>query len=194
MPVKPDAKHVLVRLGIYKPDNGLTEKAMAALDGLRPDGLCVLLEAELDGSSVYIDGSKIESKKFARYMDGCRHALVMVSTLGKKVTDRIAFELENGMADHAVMLDAAASIAADEGLSFMTRAEAAVLIKKQFAPLKRRFSPGYGDLDIRYQKTLFDMLGAESLGLELTEAFMLKPEKSVIAVCGVKNLTGAENE
>lgn len=194
MPVKPDAKDVLVRLGIYRQDSELAIKAQEALDGLRPDGLCVLSEADADGGKVYIDGTEIKSEKFARYMEGCRRALVMVSTLGNKVTDRIAFELANGMAEHAVMLDAAASIAADEGLDFMTRAEAAALSKKQLVPLKRRFSPGYGDLDISYQKVLFDMLGAESLGLELTEAFMLKPEKSVIAVCGVRNLIGAENE
>ena len=52
--------------------------------------------------------------------------------------------------------------------------------------LRPRFSPGYGDFDIRHQKELLQMLdGAKKIGLTVTDGMMLSPTKSVTAVIGV---------
>jgi cobalamin-dependent methionine synthase I len=47
-----------------------------------------------------------------------------------------------------------------------------------------RFSPGYGDFDISFQKDFLKILNGSRIGLSLTDAFMLTPVKSVTAVIG----------
>ncbi len=52
--------------------------------------------------------------------------------------------------------------------------------------LRPRFSPGYGDFDIRYQDMMLRMLHADkSIGLTMTDSYMLTPAKSVTAVIGI---------
>ena len=55
--------------------------------------------------------------------------------------------------------------------------------------LRPRFSPGYGDLDIHYQKPLMRMLDcAKKIGLTMTDSYMMTPTKSVTAVIGASPL------
>jgi cobalamin-dependent methionine synthase I len=51
---------------------------------------------------------------------------------------------------------------------------------------KHRFSPGYGDLDISYQKVFYDLLDMQTLDVTINENYLLSPEKSVIAIAGVE--------
>ena len=51
--------------------------------------------------------------------------------------------------------------------------------------LRPRFSPGYGDFSISCQQDLCRALAAEkTVGITLTESFMMNPSKSVTAVIG----------
>lgn len=51
---------------------------------------------------------------------------------------------------------------------------------------KPRFSPGYADFDISYQKYILDTLNAsKKIGITLTDGMMMIPEKSVTAVLGL---------
>ena len=51
--------------------------------------------------------------------------------------------------------------------------------------LRPRFSPGYGDFDITYQQPLMRMLDcAKTIGLTMTDSFMMTPAKSVTALIG----------
>ena len=55
------------------------------------------------------------------------------------------------------------------------------------APLTRRFSPGYGDLDIAWQREIFALLDCErQIGLSLGDSLLMSPTKSVTAIMGIK--------
>ena len=61
------------------------------------------------------------------------------------------------------------------------------------ALLKSRFSPGYGDFPIRFQKEIFSVLQcSKNVGVHLNESLFMSPSKSVTAVIGVCD--GAEND
>ena len=47
-----------------------------------------------------------------------------------------------------------------------------------------RYSPGYGDWDLPVQKAMLELVEGRSIGLGLTETFILQPRKSVTAVIG----------
>ncbi len=51
--------------------------------------------------------------------------------------------------------------------------------------MRWRFSPGYGDWDVHAQPDLLRLTQAETIGVSLTESFMLRPRKSVTAVIGL---------
>lgn len=52
--------------------------------------------------------------------------------------------------------------------------------------LRPRYSPGYGDFSLSFQRPLLDLLDANRrIGLSLTEGGMLVPSKSVTAVVGI---------
>jgi len=53
---------------------------------------------------------------------------------------------------------------------------------------KHRYSPGYGDLPLEYQKDLFALLQLDKLGVAITERCLLVPEKSVIAISGIERI------
>lgn len=51
-----------------------------------------------------------------------------------------------------------------------------------------RFSPGYGDLPLEFQKEIFKVLDCpKRIGLTLNESMLMSPSKSVTAIIGVKN-------
>ena len=55
---------------------------------------------------------------------------------------------------------------------------------KEFA-LSRRFSPGYGDLPLSFQKDLFRVLDcSRKIGLTLNDSLLMSPSKSVTAIAG----------
>lgn len=50
-----------------------------------------------------------------------------------------------------------------------------------------RFSPGYGDLPLEFQKNIFAALDCpRKIGLSLNESMLMSPSKSVTAIIGVK--------
>ena len=51
---------------------------------------------------------------------------------------------------------------------------------------KPRFSPGYGDLPLEFQRDIFRILKPEkTIGAYLTDALMMVPSKTVSAIVGI---------
>ena len=187
MPIRPQVRDVLIRIGAPRTqDAALIEKAKQTIAPLRPYGLLTLIPIDVQAQQVDFQGRVMRSEKLARYLQGCSHALLMVSTLKQPVCDRIHQLMENGQSDEGIWLDAAASVAADTGLDFMIAAQQKKLEKQGMRTLSWRYSPGYGDLPLENQQILYDYLGAQSLGIRLTSSYMRLPEKSVMAICGVQ--------
>ena len=190
IPVRIETKDVFIRLGMVQKGKILAEEAMiqrvmGMLPGLQVRGMCRLVPAGQAQEGVTVLGEEaVESVDFARYMKGCDAALLMAATLGEQATEQIHFLMKNGKADDGVILDALASVAVDAGLDFIAKAQQEKLIKQQLRFLPTRYSPGYGDMDICYQRTIFEMLRCQELGMGLTQACMLQPEKSVLAILG----------
>ena len=54
--------------------------------------------------------------------------------------------------------------------------------------LRPRFSPGYGDFSVEYQKSILEFLEAKKhIGLSLNSSLMMSPSKSVTAIIGIGN-------
>lgn len=85
----------------------------------------------------------------------------------------------------AAAVSAFASAYIDEYIDGVLKVEGERLLRERGEFFTPRFSPGYGDVPLSLQPDLLLLLGAEKLGVYLTETFFMIPEKSVSAFLGI---------
>lgn len=131
----------------------------------------------LCGSSLVMQGSDIK-----RHLEGCSKAALLCVTLGTGA-DRLIRQLAVSDMTESVITDSLAS-AATEQLCDIAELEIRQKLPDKF--MTWRFSPGYGDFPIIWQRELLNLIDAtRRIGLYLSDGGMLVPSKSVTAVIGV---------
>jgi len=118
----------------------------------------------------------VRSKSLAKALAGCSSAVVFAATIGLEL-DRLLVKYNRLDAAKALFLQALGA----ERVEALCDAFCA-----QFPGTKPRFSPGYGDLPLDFQRELFAMLSCEKhIGLTLNESLLMSPSKSVTAIMGL---------
>ncbi len=136
------------------------------------------------GGCMEIGGFPVTSKDLGKNLRGCESVVVLGATLGPE-TDLLMRRYSLTDMAKTVVLQACGAAMLEEYLDEQQeeiRQEAA----KQGLYVRPRFSPGYGDLSIRYQEMILRMLDApKRIGLSMTDGNMLTPTKSVTALMGL---------
>ena len=128
-----------------------------------------------------------QSRSLGRNLKQCEKLILFGATLGTGADRLITRASLTDMAK-AVVLQACAAAMLEEYCDACQR-EIAKQQEKEGWYLRPRFSPGYGDFDIQYQKPLMQMLDcAKTIGLTMTDSFMMTPTKSVTAVIGMSRI------
>lgn len=130
-----------------------------------------------------IGQTEIVSKSLGRNLRGCSKIILFGATLGAPVDRLIARTTLTDMAG-AVVLQACAAALLEE---YCDECQLAIgrELEREGLYLRPRFSPGYGDFDIRFQAPLMQLLDcAKTIGLTMTDSYMMTPSKSVTAVIG----------
>ena len=128
--------------------------------------------------------ARTASAGLARALSGCARAVVFAATAGLGM-DRLISRYERVSPAHALLLH---GIGAErvEALCDAFCAERNRALAPEGLRLLPRYSPGYGDLPLSFQRPLFDFLQCEKrLGLTLTPALLMSPGKSVTAIAGI---------
>jgi cobalamin-dependent methionine synthase I len=146
---------------------------------------------EISGSSSAVlqsDGSSqweviLKSKNLAKNLRGCEQAVLLAATIGRAADMMIKKYSVSNLAKAAVVQAAGAAYIE----SYVDEIEDKVREKanRQGLYLRPRFSPGYGDFSIDYQKDFFELLECRRIGITLTEGNLMMPSKSVTAVIGL---------
>lgn len=202
IPSIPKRSMILTRIGYKKGVTELDEHYMKMLeDGIRlGESLCKPMGAytrvpvqHRDELCVRLEGGiELQSSGLSKLLYSSREVVLMAATVGKEVCDSIEREMENNNAAMAVIIDSVASQTADACLDWMVNFLNSVLAREGIKLTRHRYSPGYGDLALLYQKEIFNVLRLERLDMSITEKHMLVPEKSVIAIAGIEG-RGFEN-
>ena len=118
----------------------------------------------------------VDSKDLKKHLEGCEKSVIFAATVGIGI-DRLIARY--------------ASISPTKSLLFQAMgAERIEALCDEFNSEfgGSRFSPGYGDLPLEFQKEIFKVLDCpKRIGLTLNESMLMSPSKSVTAIIGVKN-------
>lgn len=144
------------------------------------------MEQTVDGR-IIIGKMDIVSSSLRRNLKGCVKAVLFGATLGAG-TDRLIARASVSDMAMAVVLQACAAAMLEEYCDERQLTIGAEL-ERETLYLRPRFSPGYGDFDISYQRPLMQMLDcAKTIGLTMTDSFMMTPTKSVTALIGASSV------
>lgn len=140
----------------------------------------------LDDEKLTIGKLEIQSKSLMKNLQGCKAVILFGATLGTYV-DRQIHKYELLDMTKAVVLQACAAAYLEEYCDKMQE-QLGQMLAQDKNYLRPRFSPGYGDFSILYQKDVLRMLDApKKIGLTMTDGYMLTPTKSVTAIIGISN-------
>ena len=128
-----------------------------------------------------------------KHLAGAERVVFLTATIGEAVEDAITRHFDEGGYAHSVLLDAAATAAVEQTCDACEAMLRPQLAKEGFS-MRWRFSPGYGDWDVHAQPELLRLTKAETIGVSLTESFMLRPRKSVTAVIGLLRGAGDKKD
>ena len=126
----------------------------------------------IDGARIDFGFTAIESAALAKFLDGAQAAILLAATVGTPL-DRLIARASVISPTKALLLDAIGT----------ERVEA---LCDTFSA-SPRFSPGYGDLPLEFQREIFRALDcARRIGLSLTDSLLMTPSKSVTAILPIK--------
>ena len=129
---------------------------------------------------------EFSGKKLAALLRDSEEALLMGATGGPEIMAAIAKLSSAGDLSKGVVFDAVASEVVDSALDWIAKYFDNVLRREGRRLTSRRYSAGYADFVLENQKIFFRELELDRLGVQLTESFILVPEKSVTAIAGVE--------
>ena len=149
-----------------------------------PKSICRIFEmSRTEDGKIEIGKLTIESRSLSRNLQGCDKIVLFGATLGTE-TDRLITRTSLTDMAKAVVLQACAAAYLEEYCD-ECQLKIGEELEREGRYLRPRFSPGYGDFDIHYQEPLMRMLDcAKTIGLTMTENYMMTPTKSVTAVIG----------
>ncbi len=133
-------------------------------------------------------GFEVKSRQVSRMLRNCREAVLFAATVGSDA-EMEATDLMKSKPTEGMILDAAAGEAADGAVDYVHRSVQKDAHRRKLH-LTPRFSPGYGDWPLPAQREIFSCLDPSEIGLELTEACMMVPRKSVTGIFGLGPIPG----
>ena len=185
---KIDRREILRYAGIIKeaPDiEGVLDECIAEVERKLVYRVCYA-EFELKDMPDHLDlgFAKIDSGDLKKHLESCCGIIVFAATVGIEI-DRAIYKYSKLSPAKAVLLQA---IGAEriEALCDAFCEDMAREKSLQGAELRRRFSPGYGDLDLGVQRDIFAALDCQKrIGISLNDSLLISPSKSVTAIIGI---------
>lgn len=199
--VKADRSEVLRYLGYKKgmvPDEAVSARIDACEDTLlraiTPKSVQKILPLTMSedicpsGDSMPLLGigaAEVKSRALAKHLQGCSRVLLFAATLGIE-PDRLIQRAQVTKISDAVLYQALAAAMIESYCDSLDNA-----FRKQMqaegCTTRSRFSPGYGDLPLDFQRDVIRILDTpKTIGLTLTDALLMMPSKSVTAIIGIK--------
>ena len=147
--------------------------------------------SDVDGG-LSIGNARTTSHDLAVNLRDCTEAYLLGATVGVGVDRLIARATVTDVTKAAIYQ--AAGAAYIEAFCDRINDEIKAIACKEELETRPRFSPGYGDLPLEFQKDIFRLLDlSKNVGISLTESRTMSPGKSVTAIIGLKQGSSSKN-
>ena len=155
-------------------------------ESIRPKAVYKYAQVNYTDDSVIIDGYEIKSTGLRKFLKGAKGCVLLAATAGIEA-DRLINRYSLVEPSLALMTDALSAAAVEALCNKLCSCD--FNVEEQC-----RFSPGYSDFPIEYQKRIVRELSAElNIGVTLNSSLMLSPSKSVTAIVPVKGCIKNDN-
>ncbi len=150
------------------------------------------LPVDISGERLMIGDCCVRSSSLARHIQHCSEVFLFAATLGAGV-DRAIQKYSLLKPSKGVVFDGAASAAIE---AWCDQVDVCLQEQvKEVGTLRARFSPGYGNFPLSFQRDIVELLDCQrNLGLTLSDSLLLVPTKSVTAVVGIQERELNKNE
>lgn len=139
---------------------------------------------DCEGSVCDFSFAKVNSSDLAKNLQGSKSVIIFAATIGLGF-DRLIAKYNKVSPSRAVILQALGSERV-EALCDEFCKDLALEKKAKGQYLKPRFSPGYGDLPLEFQRDIFRVLDCpRQIGITLGDNLLMSPSKSVTALIGI---------
>ena len=136
----------------------------------------------------FIGDLKVASKDLGKNLTDCHEVFLMGATIGIGVDRLIARAMVSDVSKAAIYQ--AIGAAYIEDYCDYINAEIRAIACNENCKTQPRYSPGYGDLSLDYQKDIARLLNlSKNVGISLSESKIMSPSKSVTAIIGVKEMS-----
>ena len=136
----------------------------------------------IENETVSFDCFERISHNLSTLLRGCDKAILVAATLGVK-TDMLIKRAEVTSKAEALILNSIAIAGIEQYMAVLNG-----YFKNLYNgyELRPRYSPGYGDVALEYQKVLLDTLDTKrKIGVALSDSLLMTPQKSVSAIIGL---------
>ncbi len=183
--IRVDKKEVLRYLRVAKSDLNvdllIDECLCDAYEIISPRAVVLETSVEiLSECSTKLDFVTMESCSLATTLTGYKRAYIFLATIGTQL-DRVIEKYSKLSPSKATVYHAVGTALIESFCDYVND----LLTKDKNST--RRFSPGYGDLSLEYQRDIIKALDAQrKIGVVLAESLLMTPSKTVTAIIGIK--------
>ena len=127
---------------------------------------------------------RFHSRALARLLRGATEVILFLLTLGPGLETRARELMDEEQFLEALLLDTAGWVAVD-ALAKALRGRLLAQARVQGLRLTHRMAPGYADWKLEEQRLLFSAFERDALPIQLTEACVMLPQKSISGLYGL---------
>lgn len=146
------------------------------------------IDKDLDSNTVEFKNTnlKLRSNDMIKLLKDCNKCVLMCATIGFNIEKNIRkYSYKN--LTKGIIIDSCATTAIEE-ICDLIEENILKRVAKNGKSLTMRYSPGYGDLDMRANKDILTVLDAQrKIGVTVTDTGIMIPRKSVVALIGITN-------
>lgn len=149
------------------------------------------LPIRMSGGNIDFGFSSVSSEDLTKNLRGCRGAVLFAATVGVEI-DRLIGRYSAVLPSRALIFQA---IGAEriESLCNVFCADLSATLSERGERTRPRFSPGYGDLPLSFQKDILNVLDCrKKIGITLSGSLTMLPSKSVTALVGIEKIPDGE--
>ena len=177
-------KEIIRYAGVKKPDDSvcaLLDECLSEAEREISYSLCYSeYPIKISKNEIDFGFAKVFSTDLAKNLTGCDSAIVFAATIGHKF-DRLLTKFSALSPSKAFLLQA---IGAERIEALCNTFNEEISKENLTVP---RFSAGYGDLPLEFQRDIFLALDcSRKIGLSLNQSLLMSPSKSVTAIIGIK--------